>query len=193
MINAKQKKLLVIFFLVTLVGVLFFAKQAGSQTTLSGSVNFQGNLTITGAISKGAGTFAIDHPLDPTNKLLYHSFVESPEPKNVYDGVVELDKNGEATVALPDYYEALNGTESARFLLTPIGKPAPDLYIKENGISNNQFVIAGGLPDTRVSWQVTGVRQDPYIKANPIVVEVEKGPDELVDKGEFVWPAYPSN
>ncbi|NQV92954.1 hypothetical protein HQ403_00470, partial [Candidatus Kaiserbacteria bacterium] len=43
-------------------------------------------------------------------------------------------------------------------------------------------------PNTRVSWQVTGIRHDPYILANPIEVEVEKGPDQLVDKGEYVHP-----
>ncbi len=26
----------------------------------------------------------IDHPLDPANKYLYHSFVESPDEKNIY-------------------------------------------------------------------------------------------------------------
>ena len=41
-----------------------------------------------------------------------------------------------------------------------------------------------------VSWQVTGIRQDPYILANPVINEVEKGPDELVDKGEFLFEGY---
>jgi hypothetical protein len=35
---------------------------------------------------------------------------------------------------------------------------------------------------------VTGVRQDAYIKANPIIPEVEKGPGQLVNKGEYLYP-----
>jgi hypothetical protein len=38
-----------------------------------------GNLTVNGTLAKGSGSFVIDHPLDPANKYLYHSFVESPE------------------------------------------------------------------------------------------------------------------
>jgi hypothetical protein len=37
-----------------------------------------GDATVTGSLSKGGGSFRIDHPLDPAGKYLYHSFVESP-------------------------------------------------------------------------------------------------------------------
>jgi hypothetical protein len=40
---------------------------------------FAGNLQVNGNVSKGGGSFRIDHPLDPENKYLYHSFVESPD------------------------------------------------------------------------------------------------------------------
>jgi len=52
--------------------------------------------------------FRIDHPLDPANKVLMHSCVESNERKLVYDGVVITDAAGEATVELPGYFGALN-------------------------------------------------------------------------------------
>jgi len=158
-----------------------------AQVTFSGSVKFLQNLNIAGSISKGSGTFVIDHPLDPDNKLLYHSFVESPEAKNLYDGVVSLDDNGEVTVELPDYFEALN--KDFRYQVKAIDTPAPNLHIKSE-IKDNQFTIAGGPPNARVSWQVTGIRHDPYILANPIVVEVDKGPEELVDKGEYLFEGY---
>jgi hypothetical protein len=45
--------------------------------------------------------FRIDHPLDPANKYLVHTAVESPDMKNVYDGLVTLDGQGEATVNFP--------------------------------------------------------------------------------------------
>jgi hypothetical protein len=68
----------------------------------------RGNVSVPGMLSKGGGTFKIDHPLDPENKYLFHSFVESPDMKNIYDGVVTTDNQGYATVALPAYFEALN-------------------------------------------------------------------------------------
>ena len=69
----------------------------------------------------------------------------------------------------------------------------PDLHISKEirrrwfGLFGDiVFKINGGTPNGRVSWQVTGIRHDPFILANPIEVEVEKGPDQLVDKGEYV-------
>src|SRR5205085_2241209 len=57
---------------------------------------FGGNVQINGNLTKSSGSFKIDHPLNPANKYLYHSFVESPDMKNIYDGTVTLDEKGEA-------------------------------------------------------------------------------------------------
>ena len=67
----------------------------------TGAGRFIGDVTITGSISKGSGMFRIDHPLDPANKYLAHSFVESPDMMNVYNGNIVLDHRGEAWVDLP--------------------------------------------------------------------------------------------
>ena len=142
---------------------------------------FNGNVTITGNLSKGSGSFKIDHPLDPENKCLQHSFVESPDMMNVYNGNVRLDENGQAVVELPDYFEALN--RDFRYQLTCIGGFA-QVYIAEE-ISDNQFKIAGGKAGLKVSWQVTGVRQDPYAVANCIQVEEDKPTDE---RGYYLHP-----
>jgi hypothetical protein len=141
-----------------------------------------GNLSVVGTVSKGAGSFKIDHPLDPENKYLYHSFVESPDMMNVYNGNVILDSRGEATVVLPEYFEALN--TDFRYQLTPIGRASQVLYIAEE-IENNRFRIAGGRPGGKVSWQVTGIRQDAFAKAHRIPVEVEKVGEE---RGLYLHP-----
>jgi len=117
---------------------------------------FDGNVGIAGILTKTVGAFKIDHPLDPANKYLYHSFVESPDMMNIYNGNVMLDANGEAWVELPAWFEALN--RDFRYQLTAIGAPGPSLYIAEE-ISGNRFKIAGGSPGLEVSWQVTGVHQ----------------------------------
>ncbi|PIR83822.1 hypothetical protein COU18_02445 [Candidatus Kaiserbacteria bacterium CG10_big_fil_rev_8_21_14_0_10_51_14] len=172
---------LLIFLLMTLCSV----PAVSYAVTFTTDVTDLSDFTITGSITKGSGTFVIDHPQKPRTHLLYHSFVESPDVKNLYDGVVVLGAGGEAVVHLPNYFEALN--KDFRYQLKPIGSAMPNLHIKEE-IANNQFTIAGGVPGGRVSWQVTGVRHDPYILANPIIPEVEKGPDALVDRGEFLFP-----
>jgi len=143
---------------------------------------FDGPVHITGNLSKGGGGFKIDHPLNPENQYLSHSFVESPDMKNVYDGVVVLDANGEAWVELPAYFETLN--KDFRYQLTAIGAPAPGLYVAQE-IEDNRFQIAGGLPDLKVSWQVTGIRHDPYAEAHPIQVEEDKTEQEL---GKYLHP-----
>jgi hypothetical protein len=132
---------------------------------------FQGRVHVNGLLSKSAGSFKIDHPLDPSNKYLSHSFVESPDMMNIYNGNALLDANGESTVILPDYFEALN--IEFRYQLTAIGKPSPGLYISEE-IKGNRFRIAGGVAGGKVSWMVTGIRNDPYARANRIAVTESK-------------------
>jgi hypothetical protein len=134
-----------------------------------------GNVGVQGTLSKLAGSFRIDHPLDPERRWLSHSFVESPDMMNVYNGVADLDADGRATVGLPDYFGALN--RDFRYQLTAIGSASPALHIAEE-VRDNAFSIAGGTPNGRVSWQVTGIRQDDYAKAHPIVVELDKDADE---------------
>jgi hypothetical protein len=143
---------------------------------------FNGNVDISGTVSKSSGSFKIDHPLDPANKYLFHSFVESPDMMNVYNGVVRLDAHGEAWVDLPDYFEVLN--RDFRYQLTPIGAPAPNLYVASE-VSGNRFKIAGGTPGGKVSWQVTGIRQDAFANAHRIQVEVEKAANE---RGYYIHP-----
>jgi hypothetical protein len=142
---------------------------------------FTGDVRVIGTLSKNGGSFKIDHPLDPANKYLSHSFVESPDMMNVYNGNVITDANGEATVTLPDYFETLN--RDFRYQLTTIGGFAP-VYIAEE-ISGNQFRIAGGKPGMKVSWLVTGIRQDAWAEENRIVVEEDKPASE---QGFYLHP-----
>lgn len=141
-----------------------------------------GNVTVTGNLSKGGGAFKIDHPLDPRNKYLYHSFVESPDMKNIYDGVVQLSADGTATVVLPEWFEALN--RDFRYQLTSIGAPGPGLHISRE-VSGNTFEIAGGTPGAKVSWLVTGIRKDAFAESARIPVEQDKPEAE---RGRYLHP-----
>jgi hypothetical protein len=163
-------------YVVSLQGAdtLYAGSTAGNTAYLANAsyaAEFFGNVYISGTLSKTAGSFKIDHPLDPANKYLTHSFVESPDMKNIYDGVAALDANGEAVVKLPAWFEALN--QDFRYQLTSIGAPGPNLYIAEE-VSGNHFKIAGGVRNGKVSWQVTGTRHDVYANAHRIPVEEDK-------------------
>jgi hypothetical protein len=157
-----------------------------------------GKVKITGNLEKAGGSFKIDHPLDPANKYLHHSFVESPDMKNVYDGIVVLDRKGKAEIELPNWFGALN--KDFRYQLTAIGAPGPNLYIAEeisetrtsnydskssNKTNSSRFKIAGGASGMKVSWQVTGIRKDPWANANRIQVEEDK-PDK--ERGYYLHP-----
>ena len=143
---------------------------------------FIGDVEVTGNLMKAGGGFVIDHPWSPGNKVLRHSFVESPDMKNVYDGVVRCNAKGDALVRLPSWFESLNS--DYRYQLTPIGAPAPNLFIS-SGVKDGRFTIAGGTKNLRVSWQVTGIRKDPWAKAHRIIVEEKKPAKDL---GELLHP-----
>ena len=155
---------------------LFVYNQSGGYAAF-----LEGNVDVDGNLSKAGGSFKIDHPLDPANKYLYHSFVESPDMKNIYDGVATLNTSGEATIEMPDWFGVLN--RDFRYQLTCIGGFAP-VYIAEE-LANNQFKIGGGRAGMRISWQITGIRQDAWANAHRIPVEQEK---EAKLKGFYLHP-----
>jgi hypothetical protein len=161
---------------------LFAAGGVGENGAPLGlAAELDGDVTITGNLSKGGGSFKIDHPLDPENKYLYHSFVESPDMMNIYNGTATTDGSGEATVTLPDWFEALN--QDFRYQLTVIGTFAQ--AIVEQKVKDNRFVIKTNAPNVEVSWQVTGIRHDAYANKHRIPVEEDKPADE---RGKYLHP-----
>jgi hypothetical protein len=147
----------------------------------NGNGFYAGNLNVKGTLTKGGGSFKIDHPLDPANKYLSHSFVESPDMMNVYNGNITTDRHGLATVTLPDYFEALN--QDFRYQLTVIGQFAQAIVKRE--IENNRFTIKTNRPLVKVSWQVTGIRHDAYANAYRIPTEEEK---PAAEQGYYLHP-----
>ena len=158
-----------------------WAMEVGQDLEVADDLDVGGDVNISGSLSKGSGSFRIDHPLDPLNKYLFHSFVESPDMMNVYNGNVILNDKGESLVTLPDWFEVLNS--EFRYQLTCIGEFAP-VYVAKK-IEDNKFLIAGGSLGQEVSWQVTGVRQDPYAQYNPINVEEDK---PSYERGKYLHP-----
>lgn len=158
---------------------------ATCATCVQGTTNlagqFIGDVDVAGNFTKTSGTFKIDHPMDPANKYLIHSFVESPDMMNIYNGNITTDANGDAVVNLPSYFQVEN--IDFRYQLTVIGTFAQAIVSKE--ISNNTFSLKTDKPNVKVSWQVTGVRNDPYAQQHRIVPEVMKNENE---RGRYRHP-----
>jgi hypothetical protein len=142
---------------------------------------FDGDVHVTGNISKAGGSFKIDDPIDPENKYLSHSFVESPDMMNVYNGNIVTDGKGEATVTMPEYFEALN--RDFRYQLTVIGQFAQAIVAQE--VTDGKFSIRTDKPNVKVSWQVTGIRQDAWANAHRIPNEEQKPASE---QGHYMHP-----
>lgn len=145
---------------------------------IKGRTQIQGNFQVT-----GVKAFKIDHPLDPANRYLYHFAQESPEVQNVYNGVARLGADGRAEVELPAYFGAANAGPY-RYQLTAIGAPMPSLHVAEE-VEANRFVIAGGVPGKRVSWEVTAVRDDPSSRHYRLDPEQDKLQEE---RGTYLHP-----
>jgi hypothetical protein len=161
------------------VGINASGTTAGS---FSGNVVIGGNLNVTGTVTKGGGAFRIDHPLNPAHSYLQHSFVESPDMKDVYDGMVVTDKRGFATVRMPKWFQALNRT--FRYQLTIVGTRGWNARVVKP-IAGNRFTIQSDRPQVKVSWQVTGIRHDRFANAHRIRTVVPKA---KADQGKYLYP-----
>jgi hypothetical protein len=153
---------------------------AGATTNYAGY--FDSNMHVTCILSKATGSFRIDHPQNPENKYLVHSFVESPDMLNVYNGNVTTNTQGRATVSLPAYFEAENLDFKDQF--TVIGANFAQTRVAQE-VQGNQFVIATDKPNVKVSWQVTGVRNDKYAQQHRLVPEE---PKRATERGKYLNP-----
>jgi hypothetical protein len=153
----------------------------GRIGTPSYAGQFNGPVYVSGMLTKAGGGFRIDHPLDPENKVLNHSFVESPDMMSIYNGNVTTGADGRAVVELPEWFEELN--RDFRYQVTVIGLFAQAIIEQE--IENSRFTIRTNLANVKVSWQVTGIRQDAWANAHRIPVEEEKPEAE---RGRYLHP-----
>ncbi|HEX7319905.1 MAG TPA: hypothetical protein VF399_06070 [bacterium] len=159
-----------------------YSEVSGGGTLWAGW--FDGNVHITGSLSKGSGSFLIDHPLDPQNKTLRHNFVESPENLCLYRGKVKLNSSGEGRVEMPSYFRALTKETEATVTLTSIGRPFNTGYDWNKGYT--VFTVYGE-PNREVSYIVMADRDDPVIKQLYKPVEEEKGNGNFT-KGKLLYP-----
>ena len=144
-----------------------------------------GNLTVTGALSKGSGSFRIDHPIASKSAThdLVHSFVEAPQADNIYRGKVDLVA-GQATVNI----DTVAGMTEGTFVL--LNREIQCFTSNETGWTAVRGSVSGNIltieaqdntcADT-ISWLVIGERQDQHMydtnwtdENGKVIVEPEK-------------------
>ena len=151
--------------------IAFFT--GANQTTLNGtsrmSINSSGAVTIGGSLSKGSGSFKIDHPLDSKKDThhLVHSFIEGAKADLIYRGKVTMS-SGSATVNI----DAVSGMTDGTFVA--LNTNVQCFTNNESGwtavkgsVSENTLTITAedNSSTDEISWMVIGERQDPHMKA----------------------------
>ena len=157
-----------------------------SRITLNAT---NGNASFSGAVSKGSGSFLIEHPLDSKKDThnLAHSFIEGPQADLIYRGKVVLS-SGAATVNIDAAAGMTSGTFEA--LCTDV----QCFTSNETGWTAVKGSVSGATltiqaqdnscTDT-ISWMVVGERKDKHMidtdwtdSNGKVIVEPLKPEDE---------------
>ena len=136
------------------------------SSTLNSTFSGTG-LTVVGALSKGSGSFKIDHPLPAKTEThhLVHSFIEGPQADLIYRGRAEL-VGGTATVNIDTAAGMTEGTfvvlcgDVQCFTSNESGWTAV-----KGSVSGNTLTITAQdntCTDT-ISWMVVGERKDQHM------------------------------
>ena len=148
-----------------LTGGYFLKFNANSSDKFT--VKGNGDTAITGALSKGSGSFTIPHPLEDkadTHNLV-HSFVEGPQADLIYRGRVDL-VDGSATVNIDMASGMTDGTfevlcrDIQSFTTNESGWTAV-----RSSVEGNILTIEAQDPECTdsISWMVIGERKDPHM------------------------------
>lgn len=144
----------------------FFIYAGDGTGTPAITANANGNFSITGVLSKGSGSFKINHPLKPETHHLVHSFIEGPQADNIYRGTVTL-QSGKAIVNIDDAARMTQGTFVALNCNVQCYTTNESGWTAVRGkIEGNVLTIESQNTDCSdvVSWMVIGERCDQHMK-----------------------------
>ena len=139
------------------------ATPTGQVTVMT--LNGLGNVIISGSLSKGSGSFRIDHPLKPDTHQLVHSFIEGPQADLIYRGKLTL-VNGKAQANIDEVSTMTEGTFEA------LCREVQCFTTNENGwdlvkgkVIGNIIYIESQNPNStdEISWMVIGERKDKHM------------------------------
>jgi hypothetical protein len=147
----------------TPVGALY------SSITVSGGKVYSTNedITTAGALSKGSGSFRIEHPLPSKSETheLVHSFIEGPQADLIYRGKATL-VNGVASVNIDTSATMTEGTFEA------LCREVQCFTTNESGWTAIRGKVTGNILTIQaqdstctdeISWMVIGERKDKHM------------------------------
>ena len=142
---------------------IYFRTSGVNRMSIAGG----GAVNVVGALSKGSGSFKIDHPLVgmSTTHNLVHSFIEGPQADLIYRGKVDL-VGGSATVNIDTAGRMTEGTFDA--LCTNVQcftSNETDWTAVKGSVSGNVLTITAqdNTSTATVSWIVVGERKDQHM------------------------------
>lgn len=165
-------------------GIQFMISDGGGASTQTESFRInRTSCTVVGSLSKGSGSFKIDHPLKPDTHHLVHSFIEGPQADLIYRGKVTL-VNGKATINIDSAAGMTEGTFVA------LCREVQCLTSNESDWDAVRGTIAGNIltiecqnanSSATISWVVIGERKDKHMydtdwtdENGKVIVEPEK-------------------
>ena len=149
----------------------FAIGQAGTTTALvhvkHTGTTITGTLECSGALSKGSGSFKIDHPLEAKKDThhLIHSFIEGPQADLIYRGTVDLS-SGSATINIDTAAGMTDGTFVLLCRDVQCFTTNEDNWdLVKGSVSGNTLTITSqnSSSTATISWLVIGERKDEHM------------------------------
>jgi hypothetical protein len=131
------------------------------------TINSDGAVSITGSLSKGSGSFRIEHPLPEKSETheLVHSFIEGPQADLIYRGKVNLVA-GTATVNIDTASDMTQGTfEVLCRDVQCFTTNESDWTAVRGSVTGNILTIEAqdNTSTASISWMVIGERKDKHM------------------------------
>jgi hypothetical protein len=139
----------------------------GNFTNTGLNITTGGNVAISGSLSKGSGSFKINHPLPAKTDThhLVHSFIEGPQADLIYRGRVTL-VDGKATVNIDESATMTEGTfdvlcRDVQCFTTNESDWTP----VRGSVTGNILTIESqdATAKSEISWMVIGERKDKHM------------------------------
>ena len=132
-----------------------------------GLVYAAGNVSISGSLTKGSGSFNIEHPLESKKEThrLVHSFTESPQADLLYSGWTQLT-SGASTINIDTTHDMTEGTFVALNRCIRVFTSNESGWDMVRGsVTGNQLTIESNNASSVacISWMVIGERCDKHM------------------------------
>ena len=140
---------------------------------------FDGDVFVSGDLDMTTAAVAVDHPDDPGGQWYRRALVGAFEEVTVISGNARTGAGGRVAVRVSDLFARMH--KDFRYQLTPLGETSK-LFVSRQ-LTGGRFTIQADRAGLDVSWQITGVRNDPAAKRFAVTSRKTGG-----QRGRYVAP-----